>query len=168
MTDFLEIDLSVDCPDWTGALPGAEALCRRAVLSTWEVAAEGTRPAEVSVVLSDDAAVRVLNRDYRGKDRPTNVLSFAALDDAEGAPDLPEDAPLLLGDIVIAWETTAREAGEAGKSLSDHFSHLLVHGMLHLMGYDHMTDQEAEEMEALEVQVLSTLGISDPYADPAS
>lgn len=121
---------------------------------------------ELGVRLSDDASVRVLNRDYRNKDKPTNVLSFAALesvDDADAFMMAP-DMPLMLGDIVIARETCAREAVEQNKSLKNHLVHLAVHGTLHLVGYDHMVDDEAEEMESLERQILAGLGIEDPYA----
>ncbi|PKR59164.1 rRNA maturation RNase YbeY [Thalassospira lohafexi] len=120
---------------------------------------------EIGVRLSDDAAVRILNRDYRDKDKPTNVLSFAALESADDAAAfmMAPDMPLLLGDIVIARETCAREAIEQKKSLKNHLVHLAVHGTLHLVGYDHMVDDEAEEMEDLERQILARLGIDDPY-----
>ncbi len=105
---------------------------------------------EITVVLADDAFVRGLNRDYRGKDKPTNVLSF------------PGDIPHL-GDIVLARETIEREAKEQGKTFRDHAAHLLVHGTLHLLGYDHMKAKEAEIMEALEIKILNKLAISNPY-----
>lgn len=121
---------------------------------------------EIGVRLSDDATVRILNRDYRDKDKPTNVLSFAALESAEDASAfmMAPDMPLLLGDIIIARETCAREAIEQNKPLKNHLVHLAVHGTLHLVGYDHMVDDEAEEMEDLERKILGTLGIDDPYA----
>ena len=120
---------------------------------------------EICVRLSDDDAVRILNRDYRDKDKPTNVLSFAALESADDASAfmMAPDMPLLLGDIVIARETCAREAIEQNKSLKNHLVHLAVHGTLHLVGYDHMVDDDAEEMEDLERQILARLGIDDPY-----
>ena len=111
---------------------------------------------EVTVVLTDDAEIQSLNRTWRGKDEPTNVLSFPA-------GDVPDAA--LLGDIIIAFETTAAEAADKAIPLSDHVSHLVVHGMLHLLGYDHLDDAEAERMENLERQALASLGITDPYAD---
>lgn len=114
--------------------------------------------AELSLLLTDDAHVRVLNRDWRGQDKPTNVLSFPSADEDD------EPGPLL-GDVVVAQETTAREAEAEGKSFEDHLSHLLVHGLLHLFGFDHENDDEAEEMEALETEILAGLGIADPYAD---
>jgi len=161
VSGVIDVDVSVtrEAGDWP---EDAEWLAERAALAAlsavWDPA-DG--PAEMSVVLADDALVRTLNRDYRGKDKPTNVLSFA-LTEADG-PDA-EDAPTMLGDVVLAWETVSREAAEQGKTLSDHTCHLVVHGVLHLLGYDHEIDEQAEEMERLEVEVLSTLGISDPYA----
>ena len=141
----------------------AEWLCERAALAALSASYdEEEGPAELSVVLADDALVHRLNRDYRGKDKPTNVLSFALTEAEE--PELGEDAPVMLGDVILAWETVAREAAEQGKTPSDHMTHLVVHGVLHLLGYDHETDDEAEEMEQLEVEVLETLGIADPYA----
>jgi probable rRNA maturation factor len=117
---------------------------------------------EVSILLTDDAQVQELNRDYRQQDKPTNVLSFAALDDDS---PLPPDGPILLGDVIVAYETTEREARDEGKSFADHLSHLVVHGVLHLLGYDHLGDDEAEEMESLERSILAALGVPDPYKD---
>ena len=115
---------------------------------------------ELCVVLSDDAHVRELNGEWRGKDRPTNVLSFPSATVSAGeTPPGP-----MLGDIVFAHETCAREAEDQAKSFSDHFTHLFVHGLLHLFGHDHLDDATAEEMEGLERRVLARLGIADPYA----
>ena len=123
---------------------------------------------EITIVLTDDAEVRDLNRTWRGMDRPTNVLSFPAGDvpSATGLPDDPDfnGAPIPLGDIVIAFETTRAEADDKPISLSDHLSHLVVHGTLHLLGFDHLNDEEAEDMESLERKALASLGIADPYA----
>ena len=110
---------------------------------------------EITVALTDDVEMRELNRTWRSKDEPTNVLSFPA-GDAPG-----EEA--MLGDVVIAYETTEAEAVAAGISLSDHVSHLVVHGVLHLLGFDHLDDAEAEQMEDLERKALASLGIADPY-----
>mgnify|MGYP001766133380 CR=1 FL=1 len=115
--------------------------------------------AELSLVLTDDARIRVLNRDWRGFDKPTNVLSFPAAD----ADD--DDPGPLLGDVVVAYETTAGEAAAEGKRFDDHVAHLLVHGLLHLFGFDHEADDEADEMEALETEILAGLGIADPYRE---
>ena len=156
----VDIIVSREAGDWA---EDAEWLCERAALATLAVTYdEEEGPAELSVVLADDALVHRLNREYRGKDKPTNVLSFALTEAEE--PDAGEDAPIMLGDVILAWETVAREAAEQGKTPSDHMTHLVVHGVLHLLGYDHETDDEAEEMEQLETQLLDTLGIADPYA----
>lgn len=121
--------------------------------------AEIADEAELSLLLTDDAAIRVLNRDHRGLDKPTNVLSFPQDD-----PEADAYGPLL-GDIVVAHETVMREAVEEGISFREHFLHMIVHGFLHLVGYDHMNDDEAEEMEGLETAILARLGIANPYAD---
>jgi probable rRNA maturation factor len=117
-------------------------------------------PYEITIALTDDAEMRDLNRTWRGKDQPTNVLSFPA-GDAPGEHGA-------LGDVVIAYETTQREAEEAGIALSDHVSHLVVHGVLHLLGFDHLNDDEAEQMEDLERKALASLGIADPYTSEAA
>ncbi|SOC44152.1 probable rRNA maturation factor [Rhizobium subbaraonis] len=117
-------------------------------------------PPELSLVFTDDASIRAVNAEWRGQDKPTNVLSFPAF------PVEPGDMPgPMLGDIIMAHETLAREAVELGKPFDDHLTHLLVHGFLHLFGYDHMETDEAEEMEGLETRILSELGLSDPYGD---
>lgn len=162
-----EIALAMPCAQWREAFPGVEDLCQRVVLAALtgsiDDLPEGSLDkAEISLVLADDAMVQGLNRQYRGRDKPTNVLSFAALDGEEDV-SLPE-GPLLLGDVVLAFETTAREARAEDKPLADHLSHLLVHGVLHLLGYDHLVDDEAEEMESRERVILAGLGIADPYA----
>ncbi|WP_142849393.1 rRNA maturation RNase YbeY [Telmatospirillum sp. J64-1] len=165
------IVVSVECDLWTTTLTDVEDLARQvcaaalgAGITFWEEVPDLNR-IEVSVVLTDDETVRILNRDYRGKDKPTNVLSFASLDD-EDAP-LPEDGPILLGDIVIAYQTTAAEAAEEGKTFTHHLTHLLVHGLLHLLGFDHEDESEAEEMEGMETAILAALGVPDPYQQPA-
>jgi probable rRNA maturation factor len=164
-------DIVVDIADeaWLAKVPDAEELCARvAAVTLGAAAALVDLPAErleVSLLLTHDSQVQDLNRDYRGQDKPTNVLSFAALD---ADSPIPPDGPILLGDVIIARETTEREAREEGKSLVHHLSHLVVHGVLHLLGYDHMEDDEAEEMESLERSILGTLGVPDPYqGEPA-
>lgn len=154
----VDIALLVESPLWTDE-DAWRAAAARAVAAAVDVA-ELDVPvgAELSLVLTDDAAIRDLNREHRGKDKATNVLSFPGFD--------PDEAPEpLLGDIVIAYETVAREAAEEAKPIADHFCHLVVHGMLHLFGYDHETDDDAEVMEAEERRVLARLGIADPYRD---
>ena len=145
------VDIEIASPLWAQQAE-AEAMVRAAIATAAQrVPADG----EVSVLLADDATVRVLNRDWRGIDRPTNVLSFPQPDDK---------VPFaLLGDIAIAYETLAREADAEGKPFLHHLAHLAVHGFLHLMGYDHETDSEAEAMEQLEHDVLARLEIPDPY-----
>lgn len=113
----------------------------------------------LTVVLADDAFVRELNKTYRGQDKPTNVLSFPSLPDTRH----PIPDTRYLGDIVLARQTIEREAREQAKTVRDHAAHLLVHGTLHLLGYDHMRKKEAEEMEAIEIKVLKKLGINNPY-----
>jgi probable rRNA maturation factor len=154
----IAVEMTVEAGDW-----GDEARWRPLVERV--AAAVAARDelivpddAELSLLLTDDAHVRVLNRDWRGQDKPTNVLSFPSADEDD------EPGPLL-GDVVVARETTAREAEAEGKSFEDHLSHLLVHGLLHLFGFDHEDDEEAEEMEALETEILAGLGVADPYAD---
>jgi probable rRNA maturation factor len=113
-------------------------------------------PFEVTILLTDDAEMRALNKTWRGKDKPTNVLSFPA-------GEAPGDGGAL-GDIAIAYETAAKEAADARLTLEDHVSHLVVHGLLHLLGFDHLEDDEAQRMENLERKVLASIGIADPYA----
>jgi probable rRNA maturation factor len=160
----LTIDITIEDEAWEAALPDADAVIRRAVEAAWTRVQDAPgRTAELSVVLGDDAMVRTLNSTWRGQDKPTNVLSFPAED---GEP--PAGAPRLLGDIVLAYGTVAREAGEQDKTLHDHLSHLCVHGLLHLLGYDHETAPDAAEMEGLEISILAGLGIADPFALPAA
>ncbi len=121
--------------------------------------AQRSEPSELTIRLVDEPEGRELNRDYRGKDYATNVLSFPA-EIPEGLLDIP-----LLGDLVICVPVVAREAAEQGKALEAHWAHLVIHGCLHLLGYDHLEDEEAEEMEDLERQLLASLGYPDPYAD---
>ena len=121
---------------------------------------------EISVRLTSDDEVHTLNRQYRGKDKPTNVLSFPMVqpDLIETVSQNTDDGELLLGDIVLAHDVCAREAAERGVTIEAHATHLIVHGTLHLLGYDHLTDDEGDAMEAIERDALADLGISDPYA----
>lgn len=144
----------------------AEAVAAALALTPYAALANAAPLVEVAVRLSDDAEVQTLNRDFRGKDKPTNVLSFPQVqaDLLEGLAN-SDDGEILLGDIVLARETCAREAEEKGISTGDHATHLIVHGTLHLLGYDHGDDASAGAMEALEVKALASLGIANPYAD---
>jgi probable rRNA maturation factor len=154
----------VDIVEQTGGWPEqAEDLARRAVEAAFAVAPETPRgDVEVSVLLADDAALHELNRAWRGKDGPTNVLSFPAAT----PPGVP--GPLPLGDVALALETVKREAEAEGKSLADHLLHLIVHGTLHLLGHDHQEETEAKVMEGLEVAALARLNVADPYRDMAA
>jgi probable rRNA maturation factor len=152
-----KVSVALRCAAWAEALPrGFAARVVKAVLADRKVGLH--RPAEVSVVLADDPFVRRLNRDHRGKDKPTNVLSFPL--EAAGAP---EGARLLLGDIVLAHRTIRREAKAEGKRIASHAAHMLVHGTLHLLGFDHERAKGARVMEAHEVRILRRLGVPDPY-----
>ena len=159
---MIELDIVTEAGDWE-TLGEAEALARAAVEAAFAVAKNApSEPVELSLLLSDDAAVQELNRAWRGKDKPTNVLSFPAPEQ----PGVP--GPRHLGDIVLAYETVVREAAEEGKSLHDHVLHLIVHGTLHLLGYDHELEVEAEIMEGLEIEALARLGVANPYRDLAA
>jgi len=154
----VSLDISTPSPLWRG-LPRARAIAREtiaaAIAESGPVLSDGV---VVSLCLADDAALRALNAHWRGTDKPTNVLSF---------PSAPSDRvgqSSTLGDIALAYETLAREAEDLGVPLADHYRHLLAHGFLHLIGYDHETDAEAERMEALETRILGRLGAADPYA----
>jgi probable rRNA maturation factor len=155
------IDLSVESDRWS-ALGDPSALVQRAADAALAVAPPVGEEVEISILLAGDATVRELNRAWRGKDKPTNVLSFPA-NPQRGVP-----GPRPLGDIVLAFETVDGEAQAEGKTLADHAAHLIVHGVLHLLGCDHETDAEAEAMEALEVKALTRLGIANPYREMAA
>jgi probable rRNA maturation factor len=153
----VDIDIFVEAGDWP-AQAELRRLVDRAVTAAFaETGASGV--SELSIVFSDDAHIQTLNAQWRGKDKPTNVLSFPAFPFAKGGP-----LPPMLGDIVLAAETIAREAALEDKPLADHITHLVIHGLLHLLGHDHETGAEAEEMEAIERRALARLAIPDPYA----
>lgn len=149
--------LAIDIEDgaWE-KIPGLAALAERAVAET--LAGRGAA-GPVTLLFTSDAEMQALNRDWRGKDKPTNVLSFPS---PEGMP-VPDGEAAPLGDIALAYETVDREAAEQDKTVAAHTTHLIVHGMLHLLGYDHETEDEAEEMENEERLILARLGIADPY-----
>jgi probable rRNA maturation factor len=143
------VDVAISCPGWRKQIRGIVRLARETVRAALDDA--GITEAEISLVLSDDAAVQALNRRWRGQDKPTNVLSFAT-------GDVPH-----LGDIVLAFETLAREAVEQGKPLAHHLRHLIVHGVLHLLGHDHEAVRDAARMEKRERRILARFAIPDPY-----
>ncbi len=176
----LDISFSLEAGEWEAAVPDAEQRVEAAARAAFEAAEKpeilgGDTPVEMSLVLADDALVQTLNRDYRDKDKPTNVLSFALLDDLDDTDESTDDVlardegmPILIGDVILAFETVQREALEQGKSFGDHLTHLVIHGVLHLLGYDHQSDPDADRMERLETSILARLGIADPYsANPA-
>lgn len=168
---MIAVDVTAD--GWRAGIAGtasaqtiAEAAAKAALAS-----AGPSYPVEIGIRLTGDDEMRNLNRGYRGRDTATNVLSFAlAADDAASEPGFPppDCAPRLLGDIVAAYETCAGEAEDQAKSLADHLHHMVVHGVLHLLGYDHEAEAEAAQMEALERDILARLGVPDPYARAAA
>jgi probable rRNA maturation factor len=156
---LIDIDILVETDGWADEATLLR-LALQAIAAVWDELDDGRQPeSELSLVFTDDNAIKELNNDWRDKDKPTNVLSFPAFTLKPGHKPGP-----MLGDIVIARETVAREAVEEDKSFDHHLTHLIVHGFLHLVGYDHMTQAEAEEMERLERKILERLAIPDPYA----
>lgn len=153
----IDAELIVEDPRWTTALPDAEALMRAALDASFAKAGFNEAVA-LSVLLTNNEQVQTLNRAYRGQDKPTNVLSFPS----ESGPEIP-GLPRTLGDIALAYETMVHEAEIAGRALAEHFLHLIVHASLHLIGYTHEAEQDAERMEALEIAVLAGLGVANPY-----
>jgi len=163
------VDCVIEDARWADA--GLEALALRAVQAALAHLNLPEAGFTLAVMGCDDARIATLNGEFRGKEKPTNVLSWPAWDLAAdldgGAPDAPEpgtpDDPESLGDIAIAFEICAAEAAAAGKPMADHVTHLIVHGLLHCLGYDHIRDGDAALMEGCEVRILATLGLSDPY-----
>lgn len=167
MTPSVEVDLAAG--DWS-ALPDPQALAEDAAGAVLSELGLDLAGYEVAIRLTDDAEMRTLNGAWRGKDAPTNVLSWPALPLApgpEGRPPPPPPAPYPgapLGDLALGAETLAREAAAAGLALTAHASHLILHGVLHLLGYDHEREGDADAMESVERRALARLGIADPYA----
>ena len=158
------IEVSLQDPEWE-KIGDIEKMIRQAVERTLATAmmpetAIG-RDLEVSIVLANDDLIQVLNREYREKDTPTNVLTFASLDSEE----IATEGILNLGDVILSFQTIQREAKEQGKFILDHVKHMTVHGILHLLGYDHLNDDEANDMETLEIGILTGLGVQNPYTD---
>lgn len=163
----LDLDVTVDDRRWLDLVPEPEPLLGHVIGAVLAAVPAPEASVEIGITLADDDRVRALNRDYRGQDRPTNVLSFALQDEAPGHDRAPAvaGAPLLLGDVVLGYETVIAEAAAQGKAPRDHLVHLVVHGVLHLLGYDHRSDAEALDMEGVETHVLAGLGLADPYAE---
>nr|WP_243389650.1 rRNA maturation RNase YbeY [Arboricoccus pini] len=162
--------MTIEAPRWSSVVTEIETLIDRAASAALDrclgdFLGPKMRPVELSILLTDDARIQVLNRDWRGKDKATNVLSFPGVDPQE-LVFLPTGAPVLLGDIVIALETVEREAAERGIDIEAHLTHLVIHGVLHLLGHDHEDDDEATRMEAIETELLARFGIVDPHSLP--
>lgn len=154
----MTVSVEIEDPAWL-SLAGLEELALEAAAAALSAGQSGGSGEQIAILFTDDGSIAEINSEWRGKNAPTNVLSFPS---APGMP-VPEGEPQPLGDIVLAHGVIAREATEQGKTLRDHTTHLIVHGTLHLLGYDHESDQEAEIMEQLEADILKGLGISDPY-----
>ena len=161
----LDIDIATEYPGWEHCGFAVHGVIEQAIHAAVENSAHAdslqNQEAEVSVVLCNDEFIRQLNRDYRGKDKATNVLSFPQTDFCDKSALI---SPVPFGDIILAYETIAREAEEQNKLLENHFAHLVVHGTLHLLGYDHEQPEEAETMESIEISVLEQMGIENPYS----
>ncbi len=151
----MPLTLVVENDAWK-ALRGLKSMTEKAVDAALTSA---SRSKEITILFADDAALKTMNKDWRGKNKPTNVLSFPAAKELK----LPRGQIKPLGDIALAFETVAKEAAVSGKSIRDHTTHLIVHGVLHLLGYDHESDVDAAIMEAKEIRILKKLGLADPY-----
>lgn len=158
-----EIDIIFQSPLWAKSRLGARHLVPQVIDTAWGMVPNRPRGIipEITVTLTNDSAIKILNRDYRHKNKPTNVLSFPMWHHMKDIP--VGSGPQPFGDIIVAFETIKREAVEQDKLLAHHFSHMLTHGFLHLLGYDHMNDDEADIMEGLEIRILKKLGIANPY-----
>lgn len=154
----IHIDIDLQDEYWNTILPNAESHAEIIIEKILKKQLPDNDEIEISIVLADNDFVQNLNKDYRNKNKPTNVLSFPQTDESDF--NMPF---IILGDIIIASQVIEEEAQEQNKTVSDHFTHMLVHGCLHLLHYDHETDEEAEEMEKLEIEILNELGIKNPY-----
>ena len=170
MKNKINVYLTTEDKLWEKVLPDVSALVQKtadvATKRVWNDVwfLDENKTFSVNLCLSNDAAVHKLNREFRGVDKPTNVLSFANYED-ESFEDMLETEVVELGDVIVALETLEREAEEQGVSLKAHFMHLWLHGLLHILGYDHMDESDAEVMEGLEIEILAALGIENPYQE---
>ena len=167
------IFISIDEPSWQQFLPETQELADNVISAVFSYVTkneqidflDGEKPLLFNLSLSNNQQVQTLNREYRGMDKPTNVLSFASIDDPDFYNDIALYEEIELGDIAIALETLQQEAELKQISLKNHFCHLLVHGLLHLLGFDHIEDDQAEHMETAEIQILNQLNIPNPYKE---
>ncbi len=174
LPDGLILEIAIEHSSWQKDLPDHQEIVTNALEQIVKNTPEGQQLVkfshlELNVILCDDAFIKTLNSDFRSQDKATNVLSFEGLDPKQAevllrSEQAAPDHPLSLGDVYIAYEVMTKEAAEAGISLMDHFTHLVIHGILHLLGYDHIEEGDAEIMEALETKLLKNLAIDDPYA----
>lgn len=162
----LDIAIILDKPCWKRSVVEWEALIQPAILETLRQSQWGDQLTEINILLTDDAEIQELNKRYRGVDKPTNVLSFPSFEPEEISglkTNKQSPEPIVLGDIALAYETIQKECSDQDKSFDHHLIHLTVHGVLHLLGFDHEKDEEAAVMESLEIQILSSLTIPNPY-----
>lgn len=162
----LHLDIMIEDQRWTQTLPDLEKMTRKALEACFKIAeiklpCPGRKP-EISIVFADDKMVHQINKTYRNKDKPTNVISFAYLED-EKHPEQTDNEDFSMGDIILSYETVEQEATEQQKSLQDHTVHLIVHGCLHLFGYHHDNDLQAQDMEDKEVMILREMNVKNPY-----
>jgi probable rRNA maturation factor len=161
----IDIAIRIEADGWRVPELRAEDRTREAASAALEIALRGSARVELSILLTDNETIAALNRRWRGQSGPTNVLSFPGENQTD--PRLELDAPLLLGDVVIALETVIAEADVTGIPVSHHFSHLVVHGVLHLLAYDHQEERDADRMERCETEILAKLSVPDPHAAPS-
>ena len=167
--DIIDLTLILHDARWRKLIPDTEQFARSVIVTTLTAisqrvpAAKADRLPEIACLFTNDAEIRILNRQFRGKDKTTNVLSFAA----DRSAPAPDEQPVIIGDLILSVDTIEQEAADQGKTFADHTTHMLVHGILHLFDYDHMHEPDAEDMENLERRILQGLGVSDPYQDNA-
>lgn len=173
MMNNFELNLNLEESGWETALPDSQVLSEQILDKTISYVKnheevdflDSNKPITINLALSNDQEIHKLNAKFRNIDKPTNVLSFANIDDDSFAEEILLSKTIELGDIIIALETMQREAQEKNISLHDHFCHLFTHGLLHLLGFDHIEDEEAEYMEDFEIQILKTMNIANPYQE---